>query len=262
MRLDPVQTRVLLVGAGNVASTLAGPLAKHFNLVGWANRTPGRLLPLLPDRRVKVLGLSEAANVAADVVIVAVADSAINDVTRTIGKLKDSPLCLLTSGTVGMEALMPLSDRVGVLYPLQTFTGGFDVDIAEVPFFTEAAVQADLAAVDDIASGLGARVCHANAEKRRTLHIAGVLSNNFVNILLEHTQNILQADGFDLEVVHPLVRMTVRKAFAIGPHAAQTGPARRGDSDVMQSQLNRVPNDLKPAFAELNKLIIKAHEQD
>lgn len=260
MKTDGDRLRILLVGAGNVASTLAGPLAANFELVGWANRTPQKLPAILAG--VRALSLSETAAVEADVVIVSVADSALEEVVGAIGPCKGRPLCLLTSGSVGMDALGPLSDRTGVLYPLQTFTEGFDVDVAAVPFFTEASTESDLAVVDAVAAGLGARAVHADAEKRRTLHIAGVLSNNFVNILLEQTQKILAADGFGLEVVRPLVEMTVRKAFAIGPHAAQTGPARRRDTQVMARQLQRVPADLKTAFAELNNLIVKAHEQD
>ncbi len=262
MKSDGSRLKVLLVGAGNVAGSLAEPLSRRFELVGWANRTPEKLYAQLPAPGCRVLALGEAAGVEADVVIVSVADSALAEVVAAMGRLAGNPLCLLTSGTLGMEALRPLSERVGVLYPLQTFTRGFEVDVAAVPFFTEASAAADLALADAIGGGLGARVCHADADKRRTLHIAGVMANNFVNILLERTQNILEDDGFPLEVVRPLVEMTVRKAFAIGPHAAQTGPARRGDLEVMTRQLARVPDDLKTAFAELNKLIIKAHEQD
>lgn len=254
--------RVALVGAGNVGAALVGPLSRALNLVAWANRSVEHVAHRLPTAGCRAVSLGELAAMRPDIVIVSVADSAVESVVESIGALDGSPLCLLTSGTVSMAALRPLSARVGVLYPFQTFTSGFDVDVAAVPFFTEAAHACDLAVADAIAVSLGARVCHADEEHRRALHIAGVISNNFVNILLERTQAVLAGAGFDFETVRPLVEMTVRKAFAIGPHAAQTGPARRGDYRVMQQQLSEVPSDFKEAFALLNNLIIKAHEQD
>lgn len=254
--------RVVLVGAGNVGASLAAPLGRRLNLVAWANRTVENLEGCMPSAKCRAVALGDVKWLRPHIVIVAAADSAVDSVVQAIGPLEGNPLCLLTSGTVSMDALRPMSPRVGVLYPLQTFTSGFDVDVAQVPFFTESALPEDLELVDGIAESLGARAYHADQEHRRVLHIAGVISNNFVNILLERTQDILAGAGFELETVHPLVEMTVRKAFAIGPHAAQTGPALRRDYRVMEQQLSEVPDDLKQIFEQLNNLIIKAHEQD
>ena len=252
--------RVVLVGAGNVAAGLAGPLMRSGVLVAWANRTVAKVRELLPEAStVEALPLEEVAESRPDIVVVSVADGALDSVVSSIGAIGGSPLCLLTSGSVAMERLRPLSHRTGVVYPLQTFTEGFPVDIAEVPFFTEASSPADLAIVDDLVRLIGATPYHADATERRTLHLAGVLTNNFVNILLEQTEQVLAAKGYPLATVRPLIEMTVRKAFALGPHAAQTGPARRGDAEVMRGQYALCPPSLRPAFAALNALICESH---
>lgn len=260
------EERTILVGAGNVAQGLYESLCKHTKLIAWANRTSDKLRAIIGGKSCPAITTpDEIYRFKADIIIIAVSDSAIDSIIDSItshGTLDDKPLCLLTSGTVDKEKLLTLSPRVGILYPLQTFTDGFPVDIAEIPFFTEATDTSDLQIIDNLVLSLGAMPYHANEEQRHTLHIAGVFANNFVNILLEETQKALSACGYTLEMVKPLVEMTVRKAFVLGPHAAQTGPARRGDTEVMLRQYQHLPERLRPAFAELNKLICTSHNTD
>lgn len=239
-----------------MAEGLAPALRRHTDLVLRANRTPR-------EGEESLAPLAEVAAVEADIIIISVADKAIDEMVSAISPdgtlLPGSPLCVLTSGSIGMEHLKPLSDRTGVLYPLQTFTKGFDPEIEKVPFFTEASRCEDLELIDSLVRAMGAGYYHADDAARRTLHLSGVFTNNFVNVLLEETQNILAAKGYPLETVRPLLEMTVRKAFALGPHAAQTGPARRGDLRVMDFQRSCLPERLRPAFDELNKLICQSH---
>lgn len=255
--------KIVLVGAGNVASHLAAALASRGLLAAVAGRTPARVAELAAS--VGVPALPDYASIeplAPDVVLLSVADSAIVPVAEAIGHLSGEPLVLHTSGTVGMEALRPVSCRTGVLYPLQTFSKGTPVDMSRVPFFTEAADSVDLDIVDAIALSMSSHVLHADAERRRTLHIAGVFTSNFTNVLLESVQRLLAADGYGLDTVRPLLEATVAKAFAIGPHAAQTGPARRGDTAVTQRQLEALPEGLKGVYAALTDLIIFYHKND
>lgn len=250
---------IALVGAGNVASHLAKALKDRIQIVVSRNGEHARELAC-------EIGAQHSDSFAAlrhlrpDIVLISIADKAINDVVAAIGKLDYHPLVLHTSGTVAMEALKPMSDRVGVLYPLQTFSKGTHVNIREVPFFTEVSAEADYEIVDSLAQELSDNVQHANAEHRRKLHIAGVFTSNFTNVLLESVQKVLEPEGYTLDVVKPLIELSVSKAFAIGPHAAQTGPARRGDTAVMARQEAALPDYLKPVYRELSKLIIEYHK--
>lgn len=259
MLTDTRDYRYVLVGGGNVAMTLAPALHNAGLLTAWANRTPERIAGMACKLGTETLTLDQVAGFRPDTLIMSVADGAIADVADAIGHLPGKPLCLLTSGTVGMEALLPLGTERGVLYPLQTFTAGTTVDLHKVPFFTEASSQTARKRLDTIVRLMNLKAFEADARQRRILHIAGVFTNNFVNILLEKAQELLASEGLPLETVEPLARMTIDKAFAIGPHAAQTGPARRGDTDVMKSQFNQLPPHLRPIFLELNRLICRSH---
>lgn len=196
-----------------------------------------------------------------DIVLVSVADNAIADVVRGIGTLDYNPLILHTSGTLNRVLLEPVSKRTGVLYPLQSFTKGRQVDIRKVPIFTEAEDESDHPTVDALARAISEKVEHTCPEQRKTLHIAGVITNNFTNILLEQVEKLLADAGYDLDVVRPLAEETVAKAFALGPHAAQTGPAKRGDREVIAQHIDALPDRLKPIYSALSELIITTHNE-
>lgn len=251
--------KVVIVGCGNVAFHLASAIsvAPGFNLIAIANRTLKNASKLAAtiESNCQAVAFGQINALQPDIVIVSLADRALSEVVEQIGHLDGDPICLLTSGTIEKEILLPLSQRVGILYPLQSFTKGNPVDFTKIPFFTEATDSESLAQTDLLAHSLSPKVYNADARCRATLHIAGVFSNNFVNILLEKTGEILAAKGMQLDVVEPLVRATIDKAFSIGPLAAMTGPARRGDTAVMQRQYDALTDELKPVYQILSDLI-------
>ena len=256
---NPEHLTIALVGAGNVATHLAPALGK--NLVALVGRTPEKARALGERCGVKTSGeLSELRRLRPDVIIISVSDKGIADLAATIGNLGYEPLVLHTSGTVGMEALEPISRRTGVLYPLQTFSAQAELDISKVPFFTEASRESDLEITDTIARSISPVVNHADAGRRRVLHIAGVFTSNFTNVLLESVETVLAPAGYSLDVVRPLLEVTVAKAFAMGPHDAQTGPARRGDFAVLDRQLAALPEHLKDSYTALSNLILHNHK--
>ncbi|MDE6854163.1 MAG: DUF2520 domain-containing protein [Muribaculaceae bacterium] len=241
-----------------MATHLAQALAPRISAV--FSRSHERACAL--GSRIGVPGCSDFSRVAEfspEYIIVSVSDKAVAGVASAIGALPGRPLVVHTSGTVGMELLSPISDRVGVLYPLQTFSADVDVEMSRVPFFTETASGDDLVLVDSLARLMSDKVHHADAAHRRVLHVAGVFSSNFPNVLLECVGRILSSAGYPLDVVRPLVEATVAKAFDAGPHNAQTGPARRGDYEVIKRQFESLPQDLRPVYAVLSDLILESH---
>lgn len=255
--------RVALAGTGNVASHLAAAFGSNpgISLVFIGDRTPARARALAEAVGAQRWGtLEDISSVRdMDILVVSVADNALAAVAAAIGRHPDSPMAVHTSGTVPKSVLEPVSSRTGILYPLQSFTAGVATDLAEVPFFIETSDEDDRSLLDDFARHLSPHVRYADEHVRGTLHIAGVFANNFVNAMLAQTERILAAEGLDLGVVRPLVSATVAKAFAIGPDAAQTGPARRGDSEVMALQRRRLPDDLRDVYDAVSGLITEKY---
>ena len=74
-------------------------------------------------------------------------------------------------------------------------------------------------------------------EQRRHLHLAAVFASNFVNSMYAEAETILKNSNIPFEIMRELIAETAAKAADLGPEAAQTGPARRGDKGVMNRQM-------------------------
>lgn len=196
----------------------------------------------------------------ADLYLIAVKDEAIREIARNMPKVRG--VAAHTSGSIPLSVLSEVSDNTAVLYPLQTFSREAELDLSRVPFFTEAINEETQRMIDGYAYKLSKNVRHADSSQRKTLHIAGVLSCNFVNFLWDKTAEILSKDGYEFDVVEPLIRATLDKAIAIGPHDAQTGPAMRNDKQVMEEHAARLDDDIAKLYREISQAIIKSHNID
>ena len=196
----------------------------------------------------------------------------VTDAGFYIISVKDSAVALLaermphvdgvvvhTSGSVPMDVLLPASDRVGVMYPLQTFSKGRDLDMKTVPFFNEASDTDTLKCIDTVASSISESVHHADSTTRPYLHVAGVLGCNFPNFLLGCAAEVLAKGGYTLDVLRPLLQETVAKAFEFGPDASQTGPAVRGDWATIERHCAILPPEIADIYMLLSKAIMNKY---
>ena len=78
-----------------------------------------------------------------------------------------------------------------------------------------------------------------SSEERRILHVSAVFACNFTNHLLTISKRILDAEHLEFDLLKPLIRETIRKALeAPDPAVVQTGPARRGDQQIIEKHLD------------------------
>lgn len=250
--------RLAIIGAGNVATHMAMAFSSYLTGIWCRDYNHARMLAdTVGTNAYNEFPLLNV--IRPDIIIVSISDKGLPDLAQNVGRLDYDPLVLHTSGTVGMEVLAPMSPRYGIMYPLQTFSASVPVDMSRVPFFNEAVDANDLGIIDSLASKVSDSVLHADAAHRRLLHIAGVFTSNFTNVLLECVQRVLSNGNYSLDVVRPLMDATVAKAFEVGPHEAQTGPACRGDFGVIKRQENALDDDLKPVYQTLTDLILRLH---
>lgn len=255
-------SRIVLIGAGNVATRLGLALAAAgHEIAGVCSRgsQSGRDLAA----RLSCPVIESVADVPAgcDMVLIATSDAAVVGVAAALPP--GDYLVAHTSGSIPIEAISRHHRRAAVLYPLQTFSKDVEVDVAQVPFFTEASDAASWQAVDDIARSVSRTVSHADSAVRGRLHVAGVLSCNFPVYLLDITRRVLADAGLPLDVVEPLVRATVSKTFGVGPLKAMTGPARRGDIAVVKRQLDSLPLEIdRDIYRAISQAILKEFHPD
>lgn len=70
-----------------------------------------------------------------------------------------------------------------------------------------------------------------------------VYVSNFVNVMLQIGNKLLEEKSFDISILEPLVKETVNKAFRMGAEKALTGPARRGDMETINKHLQLLDNN-------------------
>jgi predicted short-subunit dehydrogenase-like oxidoreductase (DUF2520 family) len=161
---------------------------------------------------------------------------------------------------------MPLSvfegyaDRCGVLYPMQTFSMDREVDFREIPLFIEASDAASLQQIRALADSISQHVYELSTADRKYLHLAAVFACNFANHCYTLAADVLQKKGLPFDVMLPLVDETARKVHELHPKDAQTGPAARGDQNVMQAQASLLDGKAKEIY-ELLSQSIQEHQE-
>ena len=233
-----------IIGYGNVGSHLASRLA----VVGYTPRVILTSNPSKIDSKLSSQIVSEISSIEQplDIVFTTVTD----DQIATVFKALEGKASILVHCS-GSTPLIEVNVPSGVMYPLQTFTAGFKVNWDHIPFFIEATDNSTLKQLSSIAEKLGGSVIESTTDQRKRIHLAGVIGNNFTNHLLQLAGSILEEAGQGLDVIKPLIEETLKKAYNIGPTEAQTGPAKRGDIQLMECQLQMI--DANP---ELKKLYL------
>jgi predicted short-subunit dehydrogenase-like oxidoreductase (DUF2520 family) len=171
------------------------------------------------------------------VFIIATSDDAIQDIAQEI-ILPEEAILIHTSGSQPLSLLQfAATPHLGVLYPLQTFSKLKKVDFREIPLFVESSDEKTEFTMMPLAKAVSNKVHKIGSEERKALHVAAVFASNFTNHMLTMAHDILQQNSMNFEWLVPLITETINKSIALGPEAAQTGPARRGDLEVLDEHL-------------------------
>ncbi|OTL05278.1 F420-dependent NADP oxidoreductase, partial [Acinetobacter baumannii] len=99
--------------------------------------------------------------------------------------------------------------------------------------------------------------------QRLTLHLAAVFACNFSNYCFDMAKQVVDAEQVDFSLLYPLILETAKKATENDPKQMQTGPAMRGDQNILAmhqsllAQANR--DDLKKVYQLLSDGIVKRH---
>lgn len=239
--------KIAVIGTGNVASHLTEAL-----------RAGGAEVTVISHAMTDAIIAGREQLPTADTYIISVTDGAIGEIVNGIPD--NGALWLHTAGSVSMNIFGGSRSRYGVLYPLQTFTTGEPVDMTAVPWLIEGVDSATLDDIRSLAMSIGPEVHEADSELRARAHLAAVFASNFICRMLAEAENILVGSELPLSIMCPLVGEVVRKAFAIGPHDSQTGPARRGDMTVIHRQLASLPRHSAEIYRVVTAAILHDYQ--
>jgi predicted short-subunit dehydrogenase-like oxidoreductase (DUF2520 family) len=224
-------TRLLVVGPGRAGGAMSVALGD----AGWE--------VLEPVRRGED-PLERAPH--ADVVMIATPDGAVADVAGVLTGRVDAALVHL-SGSLGLDALAG-HDRVASVHPLVSLPSA-EVGARRLPgsWF---AVAGDPVATA-IVEALGGRHVAVDDEHRAAYHAAACIASNHLVALLAQVERVAGTAGVPLEPFLDLVRGTVDNVAGLGPAAALTGPAARGDDATIARHRAALAPDELPAYDAL-----------
>jgi len=231
---------IVIIGQGNVATNL-----------DYAFRKKGIVCEMVSSRE----GLDELP--LANVYIYAVKDEALAEVVAQV-KGKERAMHLHTSGSMPISVFGDDKPHAGIFYPFQTFSKACLIeDFSTVPIFFEARGIDDISAVYSLALSITSHVYETTQHDRERLHVAGVFTNNFTNLMYTMAAELLQNTHIPFKALLPLIDETAKKIHTLAPRDAQTGPARRGDENVMRHHLSLLGNEQQKVYQLLSEEILR-----
>jgi len=258
--------KISLVGSGRVAFHLVqGLLAQGHTIVQVYARDLEKTQKFAEKIQAKACQTLQEFQ-PTDLIILAVSDSAIAELAKQVHEFFPDTLIVHTSGSTDIEVISHVHNKAGVFYPLQTFSFEREVDWSVTPLFVEAVADVDHGLLLDLANSLSNRVYQYSSKQRLTLHLAAVFACNFSNYCFDMAKQIVDKEQVDFSLLYPLIVETAKKATENDPKQMQTGPAMRGDQNILAMHQDLLAqaerDDLKQVYQLLSDGIVKRHHSD
>jgi predicted short-subunit dehydrogenase-like oxidoreductase (DUF2520 family) len=223
--------RVRIVGPGRAGRALALALGR----AGWD------VAPLV-GRDGDVAGAADGV----DLVVLATPDDAVAAVAAAVRPVAGTVVAHL-AGALGLDVLAPHERRAAV-HPLMALpTPELGAERLAGGWF---AVAGDPLA-GEVVAALGGRSFAVADADRATYHAAAVVASNHLVALLGQVERLATEAGVPLEPYLDLAAATLDHVRALGPAAALTGPAARGDEATIRRHLDALPADERAAYQAL-----------
>jgi predicted short-subunit dehydrogenase-like oxidoreductase (DUF2520 family) len=254
---------IAVIGAGKVGTALAATWARAgHRIVAVSGRaaTPDRAARFLP--RVPVLEPREAAS-KGELVVVATPDGAIREVVAELaatGAFRPGHVLCHVAGSAGLEALEE-AEEAGVrplaIHPLQSFPS-VDAGIERLPGSAMGVTARDeetFSVGEGLARDAGCTPFRVPDDARPLYHAAAVFAANYLATTMILADRLFRAAGIEdpVRLFAPLSRAVLENVVTMGPAAALTGPAARGEAGTIERNLDAVaraePGAVEPYVA-------------
>lgn len=245
---------ITIIGSGNVATHLGKALLeKGFSINQVYSQNKDNSFELASALNAMPCDDPKFITDESDLYIICIKDDFIAKIAQQL--VLKNKIVVHTSGSVSMDVLTHF-DNYGIFYPLQTFSKETEVNISEVPFCIEANNTDTQQQLLALAKVLSNNVYEINSEQRKKIHVAAVFACNFSNYLYSISEDILNENNMDFDILKPLILETAKKIQHNSPKDVQTGPAKRNDQEVLNKHLKMLGNS--PSSQEIYKLISNA----
>ncbi len=227
--------RVRIVGGGRAGGSLAQALAGS----AWQ----------VTDMLGRGADLAGAAS-GADLVVIATPDGAI---AETAAAIEANPATVVAhlSGARGLDDLAPHARR-GAMHPLVALPDPVSgaAHLRSGIWFATAGDPL----VSELVAELGGHEFTVADADRALYHAAAAIASNHLTALLGQAERVGSAAKVPFEALLALVRATLDNVERLGPAAALTGPAARGDEATIESHRAVLSADELAAYDALAEL--------
>jgi predicted short-subunit dehydrogenase-like oxidoreductase (DUF2520 family) len=238
-----------IIGAGRVAQTLASLWHAQSTFV-----IQDVLTTSLPSAQAAcaVMGAGRAVDHLqamrdADVWMLAVPDAQLAGIAHALTAARGAsnvPIVFHCSGAQGAATLDPLSTRGWLAASAHCILSFASVPAALEQFpGTPCALEGDATARDALRTAftaIGAQCFDVASSDKLLYHAAAVFATNFLPVLQATAEELWRSTGMPVEMIPALraslLRNAVANITALGPQAALTGPAARGDTAAIARQ--------------------------
>ncbi len=189
----------------------------------------------------------------ADVVVFATPDDALEGLARRHA-LASGQVALHLSGAHPSTILAPTGARTASLHPLCPFAD-LEASLAALPdtyYFVEGdAVET----AERLARDLGPHVARIGTDRKVLYHAGAAIASNYVVTLLGLAHELLTQAGVEeqhaLGALVRLARGAVDNVGRVGVARGLTGPAARGDVDLIARHLDALPAPTQALYRKL-----------
>jgi predicted short-subunit dehydrogenase-like oxidoreductase (DUF2520 family) len=181
-----------------------------------------------------------------DLLVIATPDARVREVALAVEPVPSTVVAHL-AGSLGLGVLAPHRRRAAV-HPLVALpTPALGARRLAGAWF---AVAGDRLA-HDVVRALRGRWFEVADADRPMYHAAAVIASNHLVAMLGQVERLSEAVGVPFEAYVDLAQATLDNVAALGPAAALTGPAARGDEATIRRHLRALPSDERRAYRSL-----------
>ncbi len=196
---------------------------------------------------IEVLGRHDDVGRAADgvdLVVIATPDAAIAAVAAAVAG-NDTTVMAHLSGSLGLDVLDPHPVRASV-HPLVALpeAGIGARRLRDHAWFAVCGHPI----VRDLVRALGGRSFEVADRDRAVYHAAAVIASNHLVALLGQAERVARLAGVPIEAILELAKATLDNVVELGPAAALTGPAARGDEATIARHIAALPAEERSAY--------------